>query len=94
MIFEEFKRIKSVIGNFECRQQYLENIDFNTDIKHSFINNLKLSLKVACISKDEYEEQVESIKQLIEEFKSYCNEDEEPIYLIDYLLDGCSRETI
>lgn len=91
--FKEFERIKGIIDStFECRQKYTVNNDFNTDVRGSFINKLKNSLKVTCSSQEEYKEQENIKKQLQAELKGYCNEDEEPIYLIDYLLDGGSKE--
>lgn len=91
--FKEFQRIKSIIdGRFECRQQYTEDIDFNTGVEGSFVNNLKNSLKVTCETPDEYREQENIRGRLQDELESYCMEDEDPVYLIDYLLDGGSRE--
>jgi hypothetical protein len=93
--FKDFERIKSVIDStFECRQKYTDSKDFNPNIPHSFINNLKNSLKVTCSSDEEYAEQLNIIKQLQTELKGYCNEGEDPVFLIDYLLDGGSRENV
>lgn len=91
--FKEFERIKGIIDSkFECRQKYTANTDYNTDIPGSFINKLKNSLKVTCASQEEYKEQENIKKQLHAELKGYCNEEEVPVYLIDYLLDGGSKE--
>lgn len=91
--FKEFERIKSVIdSSFECRQKYTASFDYNTDVCGSFINKLKNSLKVTCSSQEEYNEQDNLKKQLMTELKGYCKEDEDPVYLIDYFLDGGSKE--
>jgi hypothetical protein len=91
--FNDFTHIKSVIDSkFECRQQYSEDLHFNTDVKDSFINNLRNSLKITCKNQDEYDRQKLIKTQLQNELKGYCYEDEEPVYLIDYLLDGGSKE--
>ncbi|MDX8340035.1 hypothetical protein SLH46_12615 [Draconibacterium sp. IB214405] len=93
--FDDFKCIKSIVDtNFECRQQYTMEDDFNTDIPGSFINTLKTSLQSTFEKKEEYENQKQLRIKLQNELKSYCNKNEEPIYLIDYLLDGGGRGSI
>jgi len=93
--FTDFKDIKSVVDSkYECRQQYTEETDYNTDVQGSFINSLKASLQSSCANEEEYANQTILKKQLQEKLKSYCNEDEEPVYLIDYLLDGAGRGNI
>jgi hypothetical protein len=93
--FTDFKDIKSVVDSkYECKQQYTEETDYNTDVPGSFINSLKASLQSSCASDAEYANQTILKKQLQEKLIGYCNEDEEPVYLIDYLLDGGGRGNI
>lgn len=93
--FEDFKRIKNVIDSkYECRQQYTEESEFNTDISGNYINSLKTSLQSTFVNQEEYANQVVLRKHLQAKLRSYCNENEEPIYLIDFLLDGGGRGNI
>jgi len=86
--FNEFKNIKGILdSSFACPQQYT-NDDFDTDIKDNFINKLKNSLLVTFVTKEEYANQEKMIQDLLAELKGYCNEkDDEPVYIIDVVLD-------
>ena len=87
-IFKEFEHIKNVIdGHFNCPQQYT-NDSFDTNGQNSFINKLKNSLKTTFATQNEYDEQNTIIQQLQTELKAYCNTNDDPIYLIDYKLNG------
>jgi len=85
--FKEYERIKSIIDcTFTCPQQYTDK-DFKNDTENNFIDNLKTSLKVTCPDK-KYDEQERKTHLLKSELIDCCNEDDDPIYLIDYKLDG------
>jgi hypothetical protein len=87
-VFKEFERIKNIIdGNFECPQQYT-NDDFSTNVQDNYINQLKESLMTTCATQDEYEKQKNTIQKLQTSLKGYCSDGDEPIYLIDYKLNG------
>jgi len=93
-VFKEFERIKSIIdGVYICPQQYTKN-DFDSGVQGSFINKLTNSLKITCTTKEEYEEQEKIKKELQTELKNYCDENDEPVYLIDYKLDGSGKTSI
>lgn len=86
---KDFECIKSILDSqFNCPQQYTKN-DFETDIPYNFINKLRKSLLVTCSTQEEYTEQKKMAQELQVELKGYCSKkDDEPVYLIDYLLDG------
>lgn len=77
---KEFERIKTIIdGLFVCRQNY------NQEKFSVFRDNLRNSLIVNHSSPDLQSKMREN---LLIELNEYCHENEQPVYLIDYLLDG------
>ena len=78
--FKEFERIKSIIdSSFVCKQNY-NKVQF-----YSFRDNLKNSL-IANHANPIPQEKMRN--DLFNELRGYCDENEEPVYLIDYLFDG------
>jgi CheY-like chemotaxis protein len=87
--YDDFVSIKDLVqrSGFNCPQNYTED-DFKPNIRASFINNLRGSLQnsfVDALQRNEHENAIESIKN---EFNLYCQSEDQPIYLIDYILEG------
>jgi len=92
---QAFIRIKNIINvktDIECKQNYTFH-DYDTDIKESFINNLRNSLEVMLLTEEEQKERNDATARLINELQGYCEENENPIYLIDYFLAGNNKKS-
>lgn len=84
--YAAFSAIKKILrSDFSCPQNY-QTADFEAK-GNKYLNLLRNSL---CVNPTV--QQTEKKEKLIEILKSYCTEDDEPVYLIDYLLDGSSSD--
>jgi CheY-like chemotaxis protein len=84
--YASFEAIKKIIrGSFDCPQNY-QMTDF-TATGNKFLNLLRNSL---CVNPTEI--QKKNKLQLIQHLLSFCTEQDEPVYLIDYLLNGSNSD--
>lgn len=90
--FKDFIHIKRIIdAHYTCNQCYVK-LDFDTNIKESFINQLRASLIDSFQAPEENIEQEKIIHQLLVNLKGFCEEDCMPVYLIDYKLAGGGKD--
>jgi len=83
---KDFERIKTIISDsFKCRQNY-DSITFPI-----FCSNLRNSL---IVNHGNPTSQEKMKSDLLDELRSYCHEDEAPVYLIDYLLNEDDENNI